>query len=169
MKSESRTPHRALIRGLLLILAFPIAGQAFQKGDGGGTVGPDPDFHKLLREREMARDKASQEFMQQAEQTPDDTIRVKVRKAGDGAGSRGEVIAESTLSPEEFANEDWNEVHTRVRSENGLTVVPEDATSARPHLNVEISSTARNVNWALGALIGLAAIGWWHTRRQELT
>jgi hypothetical protein len=153
---------------LFLLILLPTAAPAFREGPQEGSVSTDQEFKEMLRDREAAREKAGVEFQKSQEQPAEMPVTVKIRRKDGDQEGRGTVIAQGQMTTRELEQGNWAAIHTRVRSNSGLSGADATAATTGNHSVPELSSRARATNWVLCGILGLAGIVWLASRRYEI-
>lgn len=164
MKTLSTVRVAQMLVGALLA-CMACGGWAAREHSGGSEAQEDKIFKETLRARELALEKARQEFLNKQSER-EETVTVKVRRASDEPGKRGEVIAEGKISREEFEKGDWPATLAKVKSEAGLAAPTASETKARLS-RAELARNAQTFNWSLLGVAVAAGLGWWLSRSRE--
>ncbi len=151
-----------ILMGVLLAWS-PTVSMAAREHSGGSETQEDKIFKETLRERELALERARQEFINRKTER-DQSVTVKVRRAGTEAGGRGEVIAEGKISREEFEKGDWPATLARVKSGAGLDTPAPDASGLS---RAKLARSAQTFNWSILGVALVAGLGWWFSRNRE--
>lgn len=153
---------------LFLLILLPASAPAFREGPPEGSASADQEFKEMLRDREVAREKAGEEFQKSQEQPAEMPVTVKIRRKDGDQEGRGTVIAQGQMTARELEQGDWAAIHTRVRANSGLSGTDTTVAATGNHSVPELSPKAQAANWVLCGILGLAGVVWLASRRYEI-
>ncbi len=167
--------HITRLRQLFSLLAITVGlstlflsnASAMHRAPSGATEEESKSFKDLVTERGLARDRARDRLLEMSKQVGDASVTVKIRHKGDDeeAGSRGQVVAETKMTKEEYSKTSPSELYSKVKASAGATVIDRPAATSRHTHDMGPSDRERTAIWYLAGFMGLALLGWWYIRR----